>query len=128
MYFITFKTALQNTILRSSSGVCNTAIGGQGLLGCMRPVCCRSSSELLISVCTMLKDASTLSWQGLVKQVLPSKDSCWLASANGVVVSSSPGKDRTALQTIVLPRFCSISSSSCSSSGAARGSPCQPSS
>ena len=26
---------------------------------------------------------------GLVKQVLPSKDSCWLASANGAVTSSS---------------------------------------
>ena len=32
---------------------------------------------------------------GLVKQVLPSKDSCWLASANGVVTSSSPGEGRT---------------------------------
>ena len=55
---------------------------------------------------------------GLVKQVLPSKESCWLASANGAVVSSSPGEDRTALQTIVLPMICS------SSSRAARGSPC----
>ena len=55
---------------------------------------------------------------GLVKQVLPSKESCWLASTNGAVVSSSPGEDRTALQTIVLPMICS------SSSGAARGSPC----
>ena len=51
----------------------------------------------------MLKDAAMLSWLGLVKQVLPSRDSCWLASANGVVVSSSPGEGRTAVQTIVLP-------------------------
>ena len=42
----------------------------------------------------MLKDAATLSWPGLVKKVLPSKDSCWLASANGVVSSSSLGKGR----------------------------------
>ena len=27
----------------------------------------------------MLKDAATMSWLGLVKQVLPSRDSCWLA-------------------------------------------------
>ena len=50
----------------------------------MRPVCHRYSSELQISVCTMLKDAATLSWVGLVKQVLPSRDSCWLASAAAV--------------------------------------------
>ena len=60
----------------------------------MWPVSCRSSSELWISVRTMLKDAATLSWPGLVNQVLPSKDSCWLASANGVVSSSSLGKGR----------------------------------
>ena len=63
------------------SGGCHNAIGGQGQLGCMRPVCHRSSSELQINVCTMLKDAATLSWPGLVNQVLPSRDSCWLASA-----------------------------------------------
>ena len=94
----------------------------------MRPVCCRSSSELRINVRTMLKDAATLSWLGLVKQALPSKGSCWLASANGAVVSSSPGEGRTAIQTIVLPSIRSSSnsssSSSSSSSGAARGSPC----
>ena len=113
------------------AGGCNTAIDGQGQSGCMRPVCHRSSSELRISVCTMLKDAATLSWLGLVKQVLPSRDSCWLASANGVVVSSSPGEGRTALQTIVLPKSCSSSSSnssSCSSIGAACSSPWQRSS
>ena len=53
------------------AGGCNTAIGGQGQLGCMRPVCSRSSSELQISAHTTLKDAATLSWLGLVKQVLP---------------------------------------------------------
>ena len=58
-------------------------------------VCHRSSSELRISVRTKLNDAATLSWLGLVKQVLPSKDRCWLASANGVVASSSPGEGRT---------------------------------
>ena len=63
----------------------------------MRPVCRRSSSELRISVCIMLKDAATLSWQGLVKQVLPSKDSCWLSSENGVVMNLSPGEGRMAL-------------------------------
>ena len=93
--------------------------------GCMRPVCLRSSSELQISVRTILKDAATLSWPGLVKQVLPSMDSCWLASADGAVASLSQGEGRTALQTIVLPRICSSSnSSSSSSSGAARSSPC----
>ena len=46
-------------------------------------------TELWISIHTMLKDAATLSW---------------LASVNGVVVSSSLGKGRTAIQTIVLPR------------------------
>ena len=71
----------------------------------MRPVCYRSSSEKWISVCTMLKDAATLSWPGLVKQVLPSRDSCWLASANGEVASSSPGEGRAALQTIILPNI-----------------------
>ena len=89
-------------------------------MGCMQPVCRRSSSELQISVCTMLKDAAMLSWPGLVKQVLPSKDSCWLASANGVLASMSPGKGRTVLQTIVLPRFCSSSSSSGGAANAAR--------
>ena len=34
----------------------------------MRPVSRRSSSELRISVLTVLKDAATLSWLGLVKQ------------------------------------------------------------
>ena len=61
------------------------------------------SSELRMSVRTNLKDAATLSWPGLVKQVLPSRDNGWLASANGVVTSSSPGEGRTPLQTIVLP-------------------------
>ena len=89
---------------RSLAGGCNTAIGGQGQLGCMRPVCHRSVSKLRISVPTMLKDAATLSWLALVKQVQPSRDSFWLASANGGVVSLSPGEGRTALQTIVLPR------------------------
>ena len=42
----------------------------------------------------MLKDAATLSWLGLVKEVLPSKDSCWLASANGVVASLSRAERR----------------------------------
>ena len=68
---------------------------------------------------------AVLSWPGLVKQVLPSMDSCWLASADGAVASLSQGEGRTALQTIVLPRICSSSnSSSSSSSGAARSSPC----
>ena len=96
-------------------GGCNTAIGGQGQSGCMWPVYCRSSSGLWISIHTLLKHAATQFWPGLVKQVLPSRDSCWLASANGVVASLSLGEGRMALQTIVLPR-------SCSSSGAARGS------
>ena len=48
------------------AGGCNTAIGGQEQSGCMRPVCHRSSSELQISVCTMLKDAATQSWVGLI--------------------------------------------------------------
>ena len=39
-------------------------------------------TELWISIHTMLKDAATLSW---------------LASVNGVVVSSSLGKGRTAI-------------------------------
>ena len=47
------------------------------------PVCHRSLSELRISARTKLNDSTTLSWLGLVKQVLLSKDSCWLASANG---------------------------------------------
>ena len=106
------------------AGGCNTAIGGLVQFGCMLPVCHRSSSQLRISIRTMLKDAATLSWPGLVKQVQPSRDSCWLASANCAVASSSLGEGRTALQTIVRPGSCS-SSSSCSSSGAARGSPWQ---
>ena len=61
----------------------------------MWSVCHRSSSELRISVCTKLKDAATLSWLGLVKQVLASKDRCWLASANGVSERSSQGEGRT---------------------------------
>ena len=73
----------------------------------------------------MLKDAATLSWSGLVKQVLPSKDSCWLASANGVLASMSPGKGRTVLQTIVLPRFCS-SSSGAANAALSRGAAWQP--
>ena len=72
---------------------------------------------LQILVRPMLKDAATLSWPGLVKQVLPNRDSCWLASANGEVMSSSPGEGRTVLHTIVLPSIRS-------SSGAPRGSPC----
>ena len=52
----------------------------------------------------MLKNAATLSWVDLVKQVLPSRDSCWLASVNGAVVSLSPGEGRTVIETIVLPR------------------------
>ena len=87
---------------------------------CMWPVCSRSSSQLRICICTMLKDAAMLSWLGLVKQVFPRKDSCWLASAIVAVGSSSPGEGRTVLKTIVLPRICSSSSSS---AGAARGSP-----
>ena len=98
-------------------GGCNIAIGGQGQSGCMWPVCRRSSSELQISIGTMLKGAATLSWPGLVNHVLPSRDSCWLVSANGVVKCSSPVKGRMALQTIVLPKICSCS-------GAAWGSPC----
>ena len=94
-------------MLAPVTGGCNTSIGGQGQLGCMRPVCRRSSSELRISVRTKLKDAATLSWLGLFKQVLPSRDNCWLASANGVVAISSPGEGRTALQTIVLQRISS---------------------
>ena len=81
----------------------------------------QTSSELRISVCTMLKDAAMLSWLGLVKQVLPSRDSYLLASSNGAVMSSSPGEGRTVLQTIALPR-------SCSSIGAASSSPWQRSS
>ena len=60
-----------------AAGGCNTAIRGQGQSGCMRPLCHWSSSELRISVCTKLNDA-VLSWLGLVKQVLPSKDAGWL--------------------------------------------------
>ena len=82
-----------------------TLVDKDGQSGYMQPVCHRSSSELQISVCTLLKDAATLSWPGLVNQVLPSRDSCWLASANGAVASSSPVEGRTALQTIVLPKI-----------------------
>ena len=78
-----------------------------------RDVCGLSAIDPRPSIRTMLKDAAT----GLVKQVLPSKNIC----ANGVVVSWCPGEGRTALQTIVLPRFCSSSSSS---RGVSRGSPC----
>ena len=49
------------------SGGCNTAIGGEGQSGFMRPVCRRSLSELRISVRIKLKDAATLSWMRLVK-------------------------------------------------------------
>ena len=77
------------------------------------------NSELWIRVCTMLKDAAALSWLGLVKQVLSSKDSCWLA--NGAVVTSSPGEGRMALQTSgsVLPRIRISSSSRATIRGAA---------
>ena len=72
---------------------------------------CLPSSELRISVHTILYAQgfchAVLSWLGLVKQVLPSRDSCWLASANGAFKSWSPGEGRTTLQTIVLPRICS---------------------
>ena len=37
---------------------------------------CGFASKLLSSIRTMLKDAATLSWPGLVKQVLPGRDSC----------------------------------------------------
>ena len=43
-----------------------------------------------------------LSRPGLVKQVLPSRDSCWLARAIVAVASLSPIKGKMALQTIVL--------------------------
>ena len=69
----------------------------------MRLVCRRSSSKLRISPHTKLKDAATLSWMGLVKEVLP--------STNGAVASLSPAEGRTALQTIVLPRISGSSSS-----------------
>ena len=82
---------------------CNTAIGGQGQSGCMKPVCQRSSSELWISVCTMLKDASTLSWPSLGKQVLSSRDSCWLSSANGVVASLSPARAQQRYRLLSCP-------------------------
>ena len=48
----------------------------------------------------MLPHCSGWTWLN-TKQVLPRRESCWLASANGAVASSSPGKGRTALQTIV---------------------------
>ena len=70
----------------------------------------RSSSQQWISVRTKLKDAATLSWMGLVKQGLPNRDSCWLASANVAVASSSPSEGKTVLQTTALPRISSISS------------------
>ena len=86
---VCYPTAHYYPLPAPVAGACSTAIGGRGQSWCMRPVCHRYSSELQISVCTMLKDAATLSWVGLVKQVLPSRDSCWLASANGAVASSS---------------------------------------
>ena len=100
------------------AGGCNIAIGGQGQSGCMRPVCCRSLSELQISVRTKLKDAAILSLLGLVKEVLPSRDSCWVASAIGAGASLSPGEGRTALQAIVLPRIRRSSNGSSGSSAA----------
>ena len=70
----------------------------------------RSSSQQWISVRTKLKDAATLSWMGLVKQGLPNRDSCWLASANVAVASSSPSEGKTVLQTTALPRISSNNS------------------
>ena len=54
----------------------------------------------------MLKDVAMLSWVGLVKQVLPSRDSCWLAIVPMVQgIEYEPArKERMAIQTIVLPR------------------------
>ena len=117
---VSLYAKLSTYILYVARG-CNTSIGGQRQSGCMQPVCFRSSSELRISVWTMFKDAARLSWVGLVNQVLPSRDSCWLAYANGVIMSSSLSPvEGIVLQTIVLPKICSSSSSS----GAAWGSPC----
>ena len=77
--FSNLGTLLSIRYISPCSGGCNTAIGGQGQSGCVSPVCHRSLSKLRISVRNMLKDAATMSWLGLVKQVLPSRDSCWLA-------------------------------------------------
>ena len=57
----------------------------------------------------MFKDAARLSWVGLVNQVLPSRDSCWLAYANGVIMSLSLSLvEGIVQQTIVLPKICSM--------------------
>ena len=82
----------------------------------MQPVCCRSLSELQISIRTKVKDAAFLPLLGLVKEVLPNRDSCWVASAIGAGASLSPGEGRTALQAIVLPRIRRSSNRSSSSS------------
>ena len=46
----------------------------------------------------------TLSWPGLLKQVLLSRGSCCLASVNGVVGSLSPGEGRTVIQILSCSR------------------------
>ena len=102
------------------SGGCHNAIGGQGQLGCMRPVCHRSSSELQINVCTtvcsrMLPHCHGWAW--LIRSCLAGTVVGWLVP-NGVVASSSPVKDRTALQTNGLPKICS--SSGAASAGRSR--------
>ena len=54
----------------------------------------------------MLKDAAMLFWLGLglVKQALPSRDSCWLASANGAGAGSSPGEGRGCYRLLSCPK------------------------
>ena len=66
----------------------------------------------------MLKDAAMLFWLGLglVKQALPSRDSCWLASANGAGAGSSPGEGRGCYRLLSCPKTCSSSSSKSGSS------------
>ena len=59
----------------------------------------------------MLKDAAMLSWLGLVKQALPSRDRCWLASANGAGAGSSPGEGRQCYRLLSCPKTCSSSKS-----------------
>ena len=80
----------------------------------MWPICRRSSSELWISIRTMLKDAATLSCPGRAWL----DRSCLAGRQAGTVVGwlvpmarsrSSPGEGRMVLQTIVLPRICSSS-------------------
>ena len=55
----------------------------------------------------MLKDAAMLFWLGLglVKQALPSRDSCWLASANGAGAGSSPGEGRGCYRLLSCPNL-----------------------